>query len=651
MRRLVIPTTRHPLVPLAAAVAVLALSTAAPAQTPRPFAPPAATTWAPVGCRTVPFADATSPARTTFRNLHSDGINSDEISTAVAPVLREAWTAEAATYNVTGPVFDSAGRLYFSPLLPYENVALISVDPGTGQRRWAVPGTGAPAGGGTPMVMADPDAPGSEIVYLGLYDRALAVRTDGTIVWDVPTGLTLGPDPFVNLVPGVNYLPGADAIAGLTGDGRVYFLDRRTGASLLPAPFSLPGEPSPVVPPALPQSLRDAADVLFRQLVNTPPGGLGRLTDTLLGNNIEVANFFSVDPRTNRLWIAATAPDAEDGTVDGVSELGALYRLDVSGGPGGLVVSEVCHASFAGGSASTPDVRGDGARVYVADNFGKVLAIDATDCSQIWEIAVGGQVVGSLGTSSDNGEIYASTLNNVVQIFDRGAQAQLGWTAALNVFQGLGPNELSFNLNLVTVGANGLAFQAGAGTILNGIPLAETLGVGVLDRATGAVRYFTGGGEETVAVMAVGPDGALYIGNSPVRRLFAQVLGLSPAPIRGGVTKFARERTDLLLRDAACAGEARARNALAVAEICPDAARADLGQIDELITQGRGATSEAVTAGDLSATRGSLYDRRLARTAERIAATQADPSARGLGRGLRATAARLRPICRAPILQ
>ena len=37
--------------------------------------------------------------------------------------------------------FDSDGNLYFAPLLPYEDVVMISVDPDTGARRWAIAGT------------------------------------------------------------------------------------------------------------------------------------------------------------------------------------------------------------------------------------------------------------------------------------------------------------------------------------------------------------------------------------------------------------------------------------------------------------------------------------------------------------------------------
>ena len=157
---------------------------------PRTFDPPARTPWVPDGCRSVPTDDPVLPTRAGWRNLHSDSVNTDEVSTALTPVFRADWVAEPEQYHTTGPVFDSAGNLYAAPLIPFEPIVLVSLDPETGARRWSVPNTtGAPSGGAAPMILRDPDNPGEEIVYLPLYDRAVAVRTDGTTVWDVPTGL------------------------------------------------------------------------------------------------------------------------------------------------------------------------------------------------------------------------------------------------------------------------------------------------------------------------------------------------------------------------------------------------------------------------------------------------------------------------------
>ena len=49
-------------------------------------------------------------------------------------------------------------------------------------------------------------------------------------------------------------------------------------------------------------------------LINFPPGSdLLTFLGAVLGNNVEVSNSFAIDPFTNRLWVAATAPDAADG--------------------------------------------------------------------------------------------------------------------------------------------------------------------------------------------------------------------------------------------------------------------------------------------------------------------------------------------------
>jgi hypothetical protein len=381
----------------------------AAAQTVKPYPLPAVSTWAPSGCTDVPYADATTPPGVVWANLHGNGINSDAVTHALAPVFHEAWTVEPATYNVTGPVFDSAGNLYFAPLQPYENVVLISLDPGTGARRFAIPGTGAPPGGSAPLILRDPEMPAREIVYLALRDRVLAVRTDGSIVWDVPSGLAILPDELGNGVLGTSYLPSLDAIVGLAKDGQIYAVARQTGAPLLNAPFSLPGEPTPPgAPLALPPATIAAAEDALQVMVDVPDGALQALISTLRGNGVEVGNMFALDPRTGRLWVAATAPDAEDGAIDGVSELGALYRLELVPSGAGHDIVEVCHRSFAGGTASTPTLSADGSRIYLGDNFGKLLAIK-DDCSDAWELDLGAQIFGSVSVPGENHEIFASS--------------------------------------------------------------------------------------------------------------------------------------------------------------------------------------------------------------------------------------------------
>jgi len=582
--------------------------------TPKPYNPPGKTTWAPEGCRAVPADNPVLGPRSHYRNLHADAVGSDEVSIALAPVFQPEWVAEPETFVVTGPVFDKAGNVYFAPLYPAEEVLLISLNPDDGSRRWSIPGTGG--GGGTPMVLTDPADPGEEIVYLGTKERALAVRTDGTVLWDVSTGLALTGELAGDAAFGVNYLPQADAVVGLTGDGHIYVLDRATGEQLLSAPHALPGETSPStdpygqLPPAMLQAILEAVRAEITLLVGglPPDTDLRELSDVLMGGKTEVANFFSIDPHTGRIWVAATAPDGEDGSVDGISEFGALYGLDlVPHGPG-FEVQEACHRYFEGGTGSTPALRTDGTRVYVGDSVGNLIAMDR-DCNDLWALNVGSQIKGSVGVSSDNGELYVLTGPDIVQITDIGTEAVEEWRAQLDMYRpGLG--QVNVSTNLYSIAANGIGFQAGSGFRMEGLgTLPLTVGMGVLDRATGRIRYFVDGFEHTVSVISTGPDGAMYIGHSPVERAIARALfpGLA-GPLVGGIGKYAPRRLDLLVRDAACAAADRAANANAVRGVCPSSASADLVQIRELIEQALGAGNRAMADGDLTAAQWGLLE-------------------------------------------
>ncbi|MBT8462754.1 MAG: hypothetical protein KJO44_09570 [Gemmatimonadetes bacterium] len=497
--------------------------------------------------------------------------------------------------------------MYYSSVAPFEPVVLVSLTP-DGTRRWAIPAT-TPGltGPGGPHVLNDPDNPGEQIVYLGIYDRALAVKTDGTVLWDVPTGLPES-DQFFTF--GINYEPQHDALVVNTEDGHIYALDRKTGAQLLAEPFELPGEISPSVPINQPPAVKQCTAEEFQKLLAVDEDGSQHLTDVLLGNSVEVANFFSIEPDSGRIFVPATAPDGADGTVDGISEFGAVYGLELQEVNGGIEMVEVCSLQFAGGSASTPSVAADGGHIYFGDNFGTLIAMNP-DCTEAWTLDIGDQIFGSMGISSDNHEVYASFDGGIARITDEGTQGVLDWRNDFDLFTStvLPPERVvTRNLNLVGLGANGAYFQAG-GSFVTGVgePLVVTTGIGVLDRDTGDVRYFAGGLDETIAVMSTGPDGALNIGNSPLRRVFAvcaSKLGLLPFPVPdpvGGITRWEPRRLDLLIRDAVCAAEDRARNAFDnLHECAPGVAQADVVQVGQLVAQARAAGPNAVAAGDLT---------------------------------------------------
>merc|ERR1719433_1686441 len=83
------------------------------------------------------------------------------------------------------------------------------------------------------------------------------------------------------------------------------------------------------------------------------------------------------------------------------------------------------------------------------------------------------------------------------------------------------------------------------------------VGVGLLDRETGEMRYFAEGREDSIAVTVIGNDGSYYTAGSPTRRAIGKAFFASLDPLLGGITRYAPKRLDLLARDALCAAKHR----------------------------------------------------------------------------------------------
>jgi len=599
---------------------------------------PAASAWVPEGCRDVEASSDAQASRATWRSLHSDVRSSDEITAAIAPVFETEWVSEPDTYNPTGPVFDSEGNVYFAPIAPIEPVVMISIDPDDGSRRWAIPNTTtAVPGFHTPLVLKDPTDPTEEAIFLVMSDRAIAVRPDGSTIWDVEV-----PFPTAGPIIGIQYHAPTDSLIGVSTDGYLLGISRTTGALTLPV-VELPGEATPTPPPNLPLPVAGCLAAKIATLTDLAGAGLTIVDfiNLLLGNGIEVANSFSIDPNTGRLWVAATAPDdLDDNPGDGISEFGALYGIDVVPDGAGYLAYRACRADFSGGTAATPTIKADGTRIYAADNDTSVLAYDARDCTQIWSLDVGEQVFGSIGVSSDNQELYASSRSAVRQLFDRGDHAELGWASAPEVFNIPAPLQgaLShFNLLLAGVSTTGVSVQVGVGVRTPARDLPFQQAIVVLDRETGEPKWAAEGLDESVGVMSMAPNGSSYIGNSPLRRIIAlcilelQAAGIIPPTIPlpfppaaitpqpvGGITKYGAQRRDLFIRDGVCAAEDRARNAAEYSNVCSDSAVADIGQIRDLIDQARNAAPLAIESGDLSASQWQRIDKELAKAERKL---------------------------------
>ncbi len=561
----------------------------------RPFTPAPPTKWEPHGPRlALAERNLILPVPNAFHTMHVSSMNSDEVWSAVAPAFEWAWTAEPEMYIPEGPTFDEEGTLYFSPVSPKEDVSLVALDRITGKRKWTVPGRGM--GCGAPLVLNDPDRPGKQSIFHSTYTTAMALRSDGSLLWSVPTGLT--PPAADPAVPdqthtwGMNYHPQTDSVFGVTMDGWVYAHDRRTGNSILRRPFRLPGAPAKIQPRP-PAWLRRLADAETDRVFGVQPGGDGlftRIYDVIFGSGVRVANFYVIDANSGRLYVAATADDAQDGKTDGVSLNGALYRLEVVGtAPRPYDLRVGATYTFEGGTGSTPTVSPDGATVAVSDDNGNVIALDA-DLKERWRINVGSQVAASIAVSADNHEMFAVTHHDILKLVDHGTSATISWRAKLDAYPGFN----NFNALTPTIAANGIVVSVAAGRRVGEQQIMSKFGMGLLDRDTGHLRWFAEGREESIAVSSVGPEGAIYTAGSPVRRAVARALfGDRIPPLVGGITRYRPLHPELLLRDAVCAAAGRARRLLTTGAEHEASHRDDEAQIALLLGQ----AAEAVETG------------------------------------------------------
>lgn len=582
-----------------------------PPQNPRVFAPPAKTQWKPVGARSAgQHSYDIIPEPTKWNAIHVGVANSDSVWGVAAPMFELDWVAEPAYFVGNGPLFDNEGNLYFNPKFYHgERVLMVSLDAKTGERRWAIPAAEDIKVSNPAFILNDPDNPGSQIIYIAGYDRVMAIRPDGSTVWNNTTGLELSsPEEEKgqhSKFHSFNYHPATDSLISITGGGALFAFSRKKGELIAPI-GQVPGAPAiSGKGTKIPKLVLSRVDPLMDEAFGKTETGMSlfsSIANYIYGGGGIVTNYFSIDPDSSIIYMAATAPDAEDGTEDGRSELGAIYSLDlVDDGKGGLEFKILNRRTFKGGTGSTPAMRADGQRVYVSDNEGHVIALD-NELKEMWRVNVGEPLVGSITVAADNNELYAVTQNDVIQIIDEGNRGTRKWTAELNGFDGYANVDKESNALTATVTANGVVIMVGGGKSLFGRTLMLHTGMGLLDRETGKLRYFAEGREDSVAMSVVAPDGSLYVAHSPLRRAAGKAMypDLTPDVI-GGIARFKPIRLDLLVRDAVCAAEARAANASTLEQTAEAAAiNTDIRQLRVLIKQAGDAIPQAVSDGDMT---------------------------------------------------
>jgi outer membrane protein assembly factor BamB len=579
---------------------------------PRVFGPPAKTQWKPVGARAAgKHSYEVIPEPTTWHAIHVDVANSDSVWGVAAPMFELDWVAEPAYFVGNGPLFDNQGNLYFSPQFYHgERVVLISLDGQTGERRWTIPADNEIQASSPAFILNDPENPGSQIIYIVGYNRVMALRPDGSTIWSKATGLTLtaadSGDKDKTKFHSLNYHPATDSLVSITKAGALFAFSRKTGELIAPI-GQIPGAPAiSGKGTKIPKFILNKVDPLMDKAFGKTDEGLSLFSSAvnyIYGGGGVVTNFFSIDPDSSLIYMAATAPDAEDGTEDGRSERGAIYALDlVDDGNGGLEFQVLNRKTFQGGTGSTPALSADGHRLYVSDNEGHVIALDG-ELDEVWRVDVGEPLVGSITVSPDNNELYAVTANDVIQLIDNGDDGSRAWTAELSGFDGYANVDVQSNALTATATANGVVVMIGGGKTILGRTLMLHMGMGLLDRKTGKLRYFAEGREDSLAMSVVAADGSIYVAHSPLRRAVGKAMYSDLTPeITGGIARFKPIRLDLLARDAICAAEARGANTGTLNQAAESAAiDTDIRQIKVLLKQADGAINKAVDDGDMTA--------------------------------------------------
>ena len=577
---------------------------------PKVFGPPGKTQWKPVGPRVAgQHSYDIIPEPATWNAIHVNAANSDTVWGVAAPMFELDWVAEPAYFVGNGPLLDNQGNLYFSPQFYHgERVVLVSLDGQTGQRRWTIPADDDIQASSPAFILNDPENPGAQIIYIIGYNRLMALRPDGSTIWSKDTGLSIYAEELSNKAKGkfhsFNYHPATDSLVSVTKAGALFAFSRKTGELIAPI-GQIPGAPAISGNGTnIPDFVLNKVDPLMDEAFGKTDEGLSLFSSAvnyIYGGGGIVTNFFSIDADTSRIYMAATAEDAADGTEDGRSELGAIYALDlVDDGKGRIEFQVLNRKTFQGGTGSTPALSADGHRLYVSDNHGHVIALD-TELAEVWRLDVGEPLVGSITVSADNNELYAVTASDVIQLIDNGDHGSRAWTAELAGFDGYANVDVQSNGLTATATANGVVIMIGGGKKLLGKTLMLHVGMGLLDRETGKLRYFTEGREDSLAMSVVAADGSIYVAHSPLRRAVGKAIYPELTPhVTGGIARYKPIRLDLLVRDATCAAEARAANASTLNQIAELAAiNTDIRQIKVLIKQASNAITKAVSDGDM----------------------------------------------------
>ena len=394
--------------------------------------------------------DAYAPGWST---IHADAANTDYSPVTGAADLTLAWQRNMGGSINVGATIDPDGRVYVTTSAT-TGCHLHALDGTTGATVWCSDLVDRLAVVSSPLL----DADGRIFIADGTAMRAF--DRDGGLLWETP---------IVGVPLSAQFTAGGRLLF-ITHIGRVYVLRRETGTALLPPLELIPG------------ATFDPADGLLACARGTA--------------DCPSANTLAIDRPSGRFYFTFWAPGAPQASVramrfseDPLPALTALWSND----------------SLPGGSASSPVLTADGARVYVNDNVDSVHALDAGSGAIVWTFPIGFASGGSPSLSPAGYFMPAGGgASPLLALRDDGGAAALVWR-----------REALLNRGIATQAAGDKLYATvGIGGLLNDLV--------VIDAATGAEldREPLPGSTIFTVGTTVGPDGTVYV-PSILGQLFA----------------------------------------------------------------------------------------------------------------------------------
>jgi outer membrane protein assembly factor BamB len=291
---------------------------------------------------------APSPYGPGWSAVHADSGNTDYSPVEGAADVTLAWQRDLGGGINLGATFDAAGRAYVTTAAP--GCHLYVLDVATGDTVWCSDEVDRFAVASSPLLDHEGRA------FLADGEAMHAFDADGEVLWETPT---------VGVPLSAQFSP-EGRVVFVTHIGRVYLLDRTTGAPVIPDIELIPGA---TFDPA--ENMRGC------------PLGLAACPS---------ANTPAVDHTTGRMYFTFWEPGAPQG---------GLQAMQITEGDRPAITPLWTNDALPGGSASSPDVSPDGSRLYVNDNAGNMHALDAATGEEIWSIPIGYASSGSASTSPE----------------------------------------------------------------------------------------------------------------------------------------------------------------------------------------------------------------------------------------------------------